>query len=345
MNNRRRGDAPLLVLSQDYELFFGVSGTPGKCLFEPCDALLAFASANDSRITFYVDAGMLLAMRRYESGSNHVRRQRDDIRNHINSLARAGHEIGLHVHPHWEDTRWADDGWDFSATRYQLREFSDAEIAEIMRSYTHELAELAEGAIASYRAGGFCVEPFERIGGALKDQGISIDSSVVPGAKLKDAAKGFDFSDAPGLSWWHFSGSPAVSDSDGEFCEVAITPLVLPVHHYWGRLFSRLGGKPSAASAGDGVSKAIGKREIIRRLLGAGRISELSIDAAKAHHLVTHKVLSQPRNAWQIMGHPKLLGQRSLTYLAQFMEHFQIRSSMTVSEFARLARDLPREAA
>jgi hypothetical protein len=96
---------------------------------------------------------------------------------------------------------------------------------------------------------------------------------------------------------------------------------------------------------GDGISKAIGKREIIRRLLGGGRISELSIDAAKAHHLATHKVLSQDRSAWQIMGHPKLLGEHSLAYLAQFMDHFQIRSAMTVTEFAALARELPREAA
>ena len=36
---RRRADLPVMVLSQDYELFFGTSGTIEKCLFEPTDKL------------------------------------------------------------------------------------------------------------------------------------------------------------------------------------------------------------------------------------------------------------------------------------------------------------------
>ena len=56
--------SPILILSQDYELFFQRSGTIEKCLFEPCDALLKFAVSHGVRFTFFVDAGMLLAMQR-----------------------------------------------------------------------------------------------------------------------------------------------------------------------------------------------------------------------------------------------------------------------------------------
>lgn len=332
-------DAPVLVLSQDYEFFFGVSGTPEKCLFEPGDALLAFARKRDARITFYVDAGMLLAMRRHLGDDRRLAKTLADIRRHVGQLAAAGHEIGLHVHPHWEDTRWTDAGWDFSATRYQLREFSDADVDGILRRYTAELADVAGGAVTSYRAGGFCVEPFGRIAATLQDLGITIDSSIVPGAVLRDAAKGFDFGAAPDTGGWRFGASPSVADEQGAFFEVAITPLVLPLHHYWGRLFARLAGRQAAKAMGDGVSKAIGRQEVLRRLLGAGRVSELSIDAAKAHHLVTPKVLGQRRRAWQVMGHPKLLGRDSLAFLERFMAHFGMATSMTVSEFAQMARD------
>ena len=338
LNNERRNDTPVLVLSQDYELFFGASGTIERCLIEPCDALLAFAREHNARITFFVDAGMLLAMRRHASGSGRMARMYSTVQGHIESLEQAGHEIGLHVHPHWEDTRWTPEGWDFSRTRYQLREFSDDDVVNIMRSYSHTLGELLNGPVTSYRAGGFCVEPFGRIRDALRDLGITIDSSVVPGAKLQDAAKGFDFSKSPDDCWWRFDSSPTTPSAGGEFCEVAITPLVLSLSHYWRRLADRLKPGPSAAVVGDGVSKAIGKREIARRLLGAGRVSELSLDAAKAHHLGSHRILSQNRNVWHVMGHPKLLGADSLTYLAHFIGALGVDTTMSVSGFADFAR-------
>ncbi len=61
---RRREDVPVLILSQDYELFFQVSGSIEKCLVDPCDMLLEFANKNQLQITFYVDAGMLCCMQR-----------------------------------------------------------------------------------------------------------------------------------------------------------------------------------------------------------------------------------------------------------------------------------------
>ena len=90
-------------------------------------------------------------------------------------------------------TTWKNDAWKFAGTRYQLRDYSDSEIADIVRSYTKILNALADGGVRSYRAGGFCVEPFGRIRNCLLENGISIDSSVVPGAALIDDDKGIRF--------------------------------------------------------------------------------------------------------------------------------------------------------
>ena len=140
------------------------------------------------------------------------------------------------------------------------------------------LGDLADRPVTSYRAGGFCIEPFRRIAPLLAEAGIFIDSSVVPGARLDDSSKGFDFSSASDTAWWRFDDSPLVPVEDGPFVEVAITPLVLPFTHYWGRLVERLKPGPAAASVGDGVSKAIGKREI-RSLLLSIAISTTLISA------------------------------------------------------------------
>ena len=160
---RRMEDLPLLVISQDYELFFHQSGSVEKCLLEPCDLLLNFAAQHGFRITFFVDAGMLLAMQREAGSAPEVGRTLDRVRRHIESLAAAGHEIGLHVHPHWEDTRWASGAGQFAGTRYQLRDFSDDDVERILDSYARVLMDLCDGKVCSYRAGGFCLEPFDRI--------------------------------------------------------------------------------------------------------------------------------------------------------------------------------------
>jgi hypothetical protein len=331
---RRREDLPALVLSQDYELFFQVSGSIEQCLFEPCDLLLAFAKEKGLRFTFFVDAGMLCCMQRLSANNAYMDRQLTKVKNHIESLVRADHEVGLHVHPRWEETVWKKDAWQFSGTRYQLRDFSDDEVAEIFRSNATVLNGLADGGVRSYRAGGFCVEPFGRIKNCLLEQGITIDSSVIPGAVLKDAEKGFDFSQAPDHGWWRFSASPAIPDNSGEFIEIAVTPLELPIFHYWGRLANRVTGHQPTGMIGDGISKAVGKREILRRLAGKGRISELSVDAPKAAQLLSRSIKHQNRDIWQIMGHPQLLGRGSLNVLSQFMDRMDIRRSVTVAGLA-----------
>ena len=322
------------MLSQDYELFFGQSGSIEKCLIEPCEMLLDFASKRDVRVTFFVDAGMLVAMEREAASAPEVRRSLDQVRRHIESLSNAGHEIGLHVHPHWEDTNWKFGAWQFGGTRYQLRDFSADEIERILESYTHTLQDLCDGNVVSYRAGGFCVEPFDLIGVKLRRLGITIDSSIVPGAALFDPDKGFDHRAAPDRAWWRFSDSPLCPDDDGDFLEIPVTPVKLPVSYYWFRLVDRLLGRRSTDMLGDGISKAIGRREVVRRLAGAGLVSELSIDAPKAGQLVTDHIESQQREIWQVMGHPKLLGESSLRNLDKFMSRAGIRRTLTLRRVA-----------
>jgi hypothetical protein len=311
---------PVLVLSQDYELFFQKSGSVEKCLLEPCDKLLKFAAKQELSITFFVDVGMLQCYGRYASKSPQIARDLAAVRENLQTIARAGHELALHVHPHWEETRWVDGQWDFSGTRYQLRDFSDSEVGDIFRNYHALLQDFADSPVVSYRAGGFCIEPFSRIASLMSELGINVESSVVPGARLVDPDKGFDFASLPDEPWWHFDKSPSELAMAGEFLEIPVTPNTVSRFFYWGRLLDRLGPSRQTQNIGDGVSKAIGKKEILRRLLGGSRTSELSIDDAKAEYLAPLATYGKTRQVWHLMGHPKLLSQRSLVALQDFID-------------------------
>ncbi|MGH8194385.1 MAG: hypothetical protein ACREQ8_08315 [Woeseiaceae bacterium] len=308
-----------LILSQDYELFFHRSGTIEKCLFEPCDALMRSAREHGYKITFYVDAGMLCRMQACAGSIRELATDFDRIRRHLAELVAANHDIGLHIHPHWEDTRFVDGRWAFENTRYRLSEFSDVEAAEIVARYVRILGEACGVAPTSYRAGGFCIEPFSKVAVALLDAGIDVDSSVVPGAYLKDSDKGFDFRGLGGPDWWYFEESPSIPKRQGRFLEIPVTPMSMPFWYYWRRLFSKLGRHKEAVVFGDGSAKRIGKREVLRRLAGLSRVAELSIDDPKANELQRVTATKSARRICHIMGHPKNLSIKSLLLLENLL--------------------------
>ena len=325
----------ILILSQDYELFFHRSGTVEKCLFEPCEALLKSARKAGYSITFYVDAGMLCRMQDLAAREPRIAREFDLVRRHVGTLVHAGHDIGLHVHPHWEETAFSGGEWCFEGTRYQLGQFTNVQAAEIVSRYAKTLVEACGVAPTSYRAGGFCIEPFHQISSALLDVGIDVDSSVVPGAHLKNVEKGFDFRRVPSTDWWRFEDSPSVVQQDGRFLEIPVTPLNLPVWYYWKRVMERL--SPAARHFGDGSARPVGRKEILRRLAGFSRVAEASIDAAKVGEL-GRAIAGSGHRIWHIMGHPKNLSHESLSFFQSVIREKHLEAFTSVAGAAQLIR-------
>jgi hypothetical protein len=327
-----------LILSQDYELFFHRSGSVENCLLRPSRALAEFARKRDFRITFYVDAGMLVCMRKYAPRFSAVNAMRDQVCSNIESLASEGHEIGLHVHPHWHATRWTDNGWDFSNTRYSPRQFRRREFVEICSAYANELSSVADTALTTYRAGGFCIQPFERIGEALRGLGIQTDSSVVPGMYLNDQDKSFDFRKVPDTPWWFFDDEPTNSVTSGRFLEVPVTSMRLSPFYYWGRAVDRLLKRQPPSVYGDGLSKGMGSISALRRLLALERRVEMSTDGPKALQLNSASRVGTAYRLHHVMGHPKLLSKLSLEQLAQYIDRHQISRFETVASLSREVR-------
>ena len=190
----------------------------------------------------------------------------------------------------------------------------------------------------SYRAGGFCVEPFEKIRTALLDAGISIDSSVVPGAWVRGADKGFDFRRAPMEDeWWFFDESPSMPKKGGPFLELPIPTQILPLYYYWKLIPAKVLKRP-ADNFGDGYAKKPGVKEIIRRLAGLSRRAELSIDYAQVDYLMAARNLSKKRKLLQLMGHPKMISRRSLDVLKDYVARTGIERFETVTAVAGLLR-------
>lgn len=247
-------------VSFDYELFFGgASGTVQKCMIEPTQQLLEIAEKHGVSLVFFVDAGYLCRLKDYL----HIESCRVDylaVSKQLNAIINNGHELALHIHPHWEDSCFTDGQWKINTSRYKLADFGDEEIQQIMNRYHHTLREITGKSCRSYRAGGWCIQPFAAIGKALAQTGIFTDSTVYYKGYHASEAHRYDFRKAPDMAEWHFDEDPCLPVPEGKFLEIPVTPDRIPPFFYW-KLYLKMRIGPSLyRPVGDGQWLADRKR-------------------------------------------------------------------------------------
>lgn len=310
------------LLTLDYEVFFGrQTGSVARCVLEPTAALIDVAARHGAKLVFFVDAGFLLRLRAEMKGSARLAADHDALCRQVEALSRAGHEIQLHIHPHWEDSRWTGEGWDIDVRRYALQSFSPAEVHDIVGRYTAVLRELAgPDAAFAFRAGGWVIQPFQGIRSALLAHGVTIDSTVFAGGLSESPVQPYDFRGAPAKSRWRFDADPLVEAPHGPFLEVPIASRTLPPSFFWRLAAARKLGGARHRAFGDGAPLAMEGGDLRRRLTRATN-SVVSLDGYKA------SFLAQSAREWQALGHedfvaighPKALTPYSLERLDQFL--------------------------
>lgn len=220
-----------LILSYDYELFFGErSGTVENTLIKPTNLLLDCMDYVGFKGNFFVDYLML----KYLAKEQDPQPQEDleKIRKQLKDMVRRGHRIELHLHPHWVDAKYNGDGtWDYSEFRhYSLSTFTENEITDMFKEGADYLNKLAREVdpdyqVYAFRAGGWAVQPFDKLKKGFYEAGIKIDSSVAHGACGKNQFSWFDFRNAPSDETYCFTNDVCQRDNNGEFLEVPISSL------------------------------------------------------------------------------------------------------------------------
>jgi peptidoglycan/xylan/chitin deacetylase (PgdA/CDA1 family) len=310
------------LLTFDYEVFFGRrTGSPERCLLEPTDALVRIAGRHGAPLTFFVDAGYLLALRREMRTRTPLRLAHDAICRQLSELSRRGHQLQLHIHPHWEDARWKDGEWRLDLARYALHSFDPAQIGDIVKRYLDVLRDLGGPASGTaYRAGGWVIQPFERLRNALRFAGVKIDSTVYPGGHRAGPVQPFDFRNAPARSRWRFEHDPLVEDPKGSFLEVPIASREVKPAFFWRLALARKAGGTRHRAFGDGQAIAMDAGELKSRLTRPST-SVVSVDGYKASFLedAAEDYRRLGREDFVVIGHPKALTPYSLDKLDQFL--------------------------
>ena len=315
------------IISLDYEVFFGKNtGTAENSLITPTREIARILDKHNAKLCLFVDAGYLVNLE--SQGKKHPKllTELDLIRRQLTSLTAAGHEIQLHIHPHWVDSRFDGDSWQIDSNRYRLHDFSPAEQADIVNQYKEAIARCTDAPVFAYRAGGWCIQPFDKISAALKANGIWLDSTVYEQGLSEDPLRWYDFTEAPRKPFWRFEDDPVEENSNGYFTEIPISSMPVNPLFYWISTLMKKLLKTRHKAYGDGATMVANSGYYITRLTRK-TYSPVTLDGAKAGLLgrgyAYHRSLGDQAGIFNVMGHPKTLSRYSLDKLDEFLTRYR----------------------
>ncbi len=311
-----------VILTFDYELFFGTNtGSVQKCMIEPTDRLLAIARKFDIPLVFFVDIGFLIKLQEYKQHFPELEEDYNNIRNQLAEIAASDSEVQLHIHPHWEKSHYDGEKWVVVTDGcYKLSDFPDEEAEAIVRKYYQYLVDFTGKKPTTYRAGGWCIQPFSQIEKVFQELGIEKDSTVFPGGKFESEHYQFDFSTVlPFGNPYRFQSDVTKAEPNGYFLEIPIASWEFSPLFYW-RLYALGRLNPSAHKMiGDGSFLAQPGRK--KSVLLHKTWNHVSSDGYYASRLTKQARYYSDKKVktFVVIGHPKGMTRYSLKQLERFV--------------------------
>lgn len=313
-----------IYLTLDYELFFGQpSGTVEKCILEPTESLMEISRRTGVRMIYFIDAGYLYTLQKLKENHPELANDYTMISAQIRALVEQGNDCQLHIHPHWEDARYENGAWKFPTHRYKLSDFSLQEVLHLFEKYSQALVSVSGQELHSYRAGGWCLQPFSHVKEAFVQHQLTIDSTVFPGGYAKNDVYDYDFRSIKNSKPYRFEDDVCVSNKTGRFMEFPIashtySPWFFWQLYGWGRV---LPGRHKPIGDGYPIST---KGERSKRLTKKSTLP-VSLDGFFARELpgaLRHQEKSGNTD-FVVIGHPKACTVYSLEQLEKFIRRHQ----------------------
>jgi hypothetical protein len=326
MNNRKTNTKKIL-LTFDYEVFFKKSGTFENCIQQPVNDLLLFFEKHEIGATFFIDVLYYLRLLENEA----TKPTAELLKLQLQQLVLAGSRIEPHLHPHWLDAIYVKGAWEFPHYhRYRLQALSEAEILTLFRQSCSVLEEIASEVqpnykVMSYRAGGWCIQPFDLLKKSFSECGIMVDSSVAPCMKGTSNVHEYDFSRVNAINHYHFNIDPTQLEQQGDLVEIPITTFRCSSYSKLIRKFKNRLHKDKLTQYGDGSGIPLSSS---RRFLPAYEMVSLERTFPSDLSRIIKQIKQDVVN---IISHPKGLSKLSFHCLNQLVE--QNHQFMTIKQY------------
>ncbi len=309
-----------VYITLDYEIFFGKEqGTIEKTLLYPTELLLSIGRKTNAKFTFFIDCGFLVKLKEYQNQFPHLKEEYLLVSTQIKKMKQEGHDCELHIHPHWERTTYDGQKWIFDYNFYKLSDFKPEEINSIFKKYNSELENITGKKAISFRAGGWCIQPFEVVQSAFEQENLKIDSSVFKGGKNIVSPYFYDYSNAPDKDFWKFDTNECLESKNGSFIELPISSYTYSPLFFW-RLYV-LGNLFPKSHKPIGNGKPMPSNLTRKKLLTQNHIMSASVDgyfSSKINTIINRNKKSNFGHT-VLIGHPKALTHFSLKTLERYI--------------------------
>ena len=195
-----------IALTVDYEIFGDGSGCVEQEQCLPTDYLARVLELHGGHMTLFVETGQQIYFNTHGMTANSA-----PIEDQLRKLCRRGHDIQLHIHPMWFFAPPPKNGKiTLDASIFDLSRLENSDIERIVSSSVAYLKSLLAPvrpsyAPIAYRAGAWSMQNTERLFDVLRTNGIRIDSTVAPGARLAAGNYGqFDFTEFDMAPFWQY---------------------------------------------------------------------------------------------------------------------------------------------
>lgn len=311
-------------MTLDYELFGNGSGDVFKHIIEPTEKILSIAEKHNARLTIFFEVIEYWRLKDEWNKGNTMGYTENPIKaieNQIRQAVNNGHDVQLHLHPQWVDAVWKDEKWHVNESDWRLGGYEregEYSLKGLFEKGKKTLEELIKPIRPNYvcnvvRAGGFCIQPSERIVNAMRETGFRCDSSIYPGGIETGCRQFFDFTRLPDdVGFWHCGRSVEEVVSESDIIELPIVGLnILRIRKFLslGRMASLMKNKTNSKETLEAKTSDRSWGGKLSYFLGREcQIWDYCLLSKSLHREFMRKIERQKdRNVFVLVGHPKSL--------------------------------------
>jgi len=298
---------------------------------KPTNRILQIFKKYHARGLFFVDATFLSRLKQ-ENSDCYAR-----VKEQLHEILTSDSDIGLHIHPHWLDAKSIGNcRWTFvKYDKYRLHNLSDIEKKEVIFSSSNLLNEIIyeydpNYKVETFRAGGWCIQPFRDIRDALKEVGVKYDFSVLPGKKQdKRPRQYYDYTNYPkNKDFWKFDDNVLDEVENGYFIEVPVTMYKMNLYDWM--INKKLIKNHKTMGDGKGGVKPM---PLLEKLLKVKWLMTRDLSSDSMSFIFFKKYLEKNKHELlTYVAHPKLFSAesfQSLEYICKNYNTVNIRQIVT----------------
>ncbi len=325
-----------LLFTFDYELFLGRrSGTVLNSIIIPTNKILEILKQYHLKnAIFFVDT---VYIKRLEENltNDDLRSDYDMIVDQLSTIIESGHFIFPHIHPHWLNATY-----NHEIKQWNLNDLSKYRFGAILNENREELFDHSINFIKSiqkkcnvhyeidsFRAGGWCIQPFSDFKEIFEKFGIKNDFSVLKGFSMEVEKFYYNFENVPNRPIYYFDSEIEKSVTKGKFKEYSITYVnnsnfKKTISRILNRIFNFYGIR----SLGDGISVEKTEESVIADASFNFSVKKnlkemVSIDYLNQIKVREYENYLKSNNFIHFISHPKMLSEHSLMNFSKYLHH------------------------